>query len=449
MHDPGLQRPARPPVVENRGGAQEAVGNYDLTLPPVVRFGWGRLLELAEVVAALGSRGVFVVGRTSFIESGAEALVADVMRRAGIDWQVVASSVSEPTVEDTARVTSGLAACDLAGAVVVAVGGGATIDLAKAAAALAANVDPTRKPADRAAWNTFVVDHLEGVGKGLQIQRPPPPLVAVPTTAGTGAEATRNAVISCPQRGFKKSLRSPLMVPRAVIVDPQLTLSSPPRVAAASGLDAITQLVESFVCRRATPFTRAIAQSAIPGAMQALPVVVAAAGKQVGKVSSSGAEVHRCSSLAVVGGAGRAAREAMSHAALLSGIALANSGLGMAHGVAAALGVVCGVSHGEACSVMLPAAVRVNLECQGRRYAELERLMAPDAGRDDRTAAAAFLDRVERLCEAVGSPRRLSELGVTSSMLPRIAELSGGNSMRGNPLEMTTESVLQVLQSML
>lgn len=139
----------------------------------------------------------------------------------------------------------------------------------------------------------------------------------------------------------------------------------------------------------------------------------------------------------------------MSHAALLSGIALANSGLGMAHGVAAALGVVCGVSHGEACSVMLPAAVRVNLECQGRRYAELERLMAPDAGRDDRTAAAAFLDRVERLCEAVGSPRRLSELGVTSSMLPRIAELSGGNSMRGNPLEMTTESVLQVLQSML
>ncbi len=356
----------------------------------------------------------------------------------------------------------------------MAVGGGATIDLAKAAVALAANVDPTRKPVDRAAWDSFVVDHLEGVGKGLQILRPPPPLVAVPTTAGTGAEATRNAVISCPQRGFKKSLRSPLMIPRAVIVDPQLTLSSPPRVTAASGLDAITQLVESFVCRRATPFTRAIARSAIPGAMRALPVVVSSAQKRRLGTAIRGMEsdasgpdqahlqrpgdealdghatrCHPCGSHAGLSSAEQAARDAMSHAALLSGIALANSGLGMAHGVAAALGVVCGASHGEACSVMLPTAIAVNLECEGRRYAELERLLAPDAARDDPAAAAAFLRRVEQLCDAVGSPRRLSDLGVTSSMLPRIAELSGGNSMRGNPVEMTTDSVLHALQKIL
>ena len=422
------------PMAATAMAAVTSIGSYDLTLPPALRFGWGRLREIAEVVASLGKRALLIVGRTSFAESGAEAVVAEALVGAGIEWQVVAQSTAEPTVADVAAATRELARHDLDGAVVLAVGGGATIDLAKAAAALAANVDPAKLPADRGAWEQHVVDHLEGVGRQIPLRKPPLPLIAVPTTAGTGAEATRNAVISCPRRGFKKSLRSPLMVPRAVVVDPQLTLSSPPRVAAASGLDAITQLVESFVSRKATSVTRALARSAVAGAIQALPVVVQAAAGGRGRE---------------IGPSEQAACEAMSHAALISGIALANSGLGMAHGVAPALGVACGASHGEACAVMLPAAIRVNLEQEASGYAELERLLAPAASTDDRHAAEAFLQRVEALCETVGVPRRLAELGVEPSMLDWLAEHSGGNSMRGNPVAMTPATLRPLLAAML
>jgi len=433
MHDSCSQQAGGLPLAGGPGEPLMGVGGYDLTVPPAIRFGWGRLAELAEVIPSLGTRALLVVGRTSFAQSGAEAVLAERLPQAGIEWEVVARSASEPTVADAAAAASELAARDLDAAVVVAVGGGATIDLAKAAAALAANVDAAQPPRDRDAWEAFVVDHLEGVGRGLPIRRSPPPLVAVPTTAGTGAEATRNAVLSCPRRGFKKSLRSPLMVPRAVVVDPQLTCSSPPRVAAASGLDAITQLVESFVSCRATPVTRALAKSALAGALRALPGVVAASGPQKTPAVSQ---------------AEQAAREAMSHAALLSGIALANSGLGMAHGVAAALGIACGASHGEACAVMLPASIRVNLQQAASGYAELERLMTAAAPQDDLAAATCFLHRIEQLCDAVGGPRRLSAVGAEASMIPWLAENSGGNSMRGNPVEMTAERLQPVLEAM-
>lgn len=411
-----------------------SVGFYDLTVPPSIRFGWGRLAELPDAIKALGTRAVFVVGRNSFTESGGEKVVTESLQSAGIGWEVVARSTSEPTVSDVAAVANSLASCDLSGTVVIAIGGGATIDLAKAGAALAVCVDVANQPQDRDAWEALVVDHLEGVGRGLPLRNAPPPLVAIPTTAGTGAEATRNAVISCPRRGFKKSLRSSLMVPRAVIVDPQLTRSSPARVAAASGLDAITQLVESFVSRRATPVTRALARSGIAGALAALPVAVRAAGSPC----EADVSTHE-----------KAAHEAMSHAALLSGIALANSGLGMAHGVAAAVGIACGASHGEACAVMLPASIRVNLEQSASSYAELERMVAPEASPDDSIAAVSFLHRIERLCDAVCAPRRLSSLGVEASMISWLADNSGGNSMRGNPVEMRPASLKRILQDLL
>lgn len=408
---------------------------YDLSFPPSIRFGWGRLDELGEAIASLGDHALLVVGQQSFAASGAEACVAETLARAGLGWEVVARSAVEPTVIDVATAASDLFAEQRDGSVVVAIGGGATIDLAKAAAAIAANVDDTAASADTAAWEAVVVDHLEGVGRQLPIRHPPLPLIAVPTTAGTGAEATRNAVISCPHRRFKKSLRSPLMVPRGVIVDPSLTRSSPARVAAASGLDAITQLIEAFVTRAATPVPQAIARVAIAGAIRALPMVVRGARLRVGDTAVTAEE--------------RAALEAMSHAALLSGLALANSGLGMAHGVAAALGVACGASHGEACAVMLPTAIRVNLQERAASFAALERELAADASADDRLAAAAFLSRIEQLCDEVAVPRRLSQLGVTAAMLPWLSHNSGGNSMRGNPVEITPAMLQPLLEAML
>jgi alcohol dehydrogenase class IV len=390
---------------------------YDLVVPPSIRFGPGRASEIAAVAAGLGRTAWLVGGRRSLVESGLLATLERGLADAGLAARLVATAAGEPTVDQVAAAVAGLPRESRADAVVIAVGGGASLDLAKAVAALATNVPP-----DTFDFDAAVVDRLEGVGRGLAIDVPPLPVVAVPTTAGTGAEATRNAVISCPRRGFKKSMRSPLMVPRAAIVDPLLTLSCDRGTTAASGLDAITQLVESFVCRFARPVPRALAIEALPRALAALPTAV----EQPHDVS---------------------ARAAMAHAALLSGIALANSGLGMAHGVAAALGVECGTPHGLACAALLPVAVRVNLAAAEQDFAMLERAVAADASPVDREAAAAFAARIEALCDRVAVTRRLRDLGLARDRLRWLAENSGGTSMRGNPVELDPARLLPILEA--
>ena len=390
---------------------------YDLAVPPSIRFGPGRAAEIAAVAAGLGRTAWIVGGQRSLVMAGLlQRLEAD-LANLGRGVRLVATTAGEPTVDQVAAAVAGLPRDGRAEAVVIAVGGGAAIDLAKAIAALATNVPP-----DTADFDTAVVDRLEGVGRGLTIDVPPLPVVAVPTTAGTGAEATRNAVISCPRRGFKKSMRSPLMVPRVAIVDPRLTLTCDRGTTAASGLDAITQLVESFVCRFARPVPRALAIEALPRALAALPT-------------------------AVEHPADESARAAMAHAALLSGIALANSGLGMAHGVAAALGIECGTPHGLACATLLPVAVRVNLAAAERDFATLERAVAADASPGDREAAAAFATRIEALCDRVAVPRRLRDLGLARDRLGWLAENSGGTSMRGNPVELDPARLLPILEA--
>jgi alcohol dehydrogenase class IV len=242
----------------------------------------------------------------------------------------------------------------------------------------------------------------------------------VPTTAGTGAEATRNAVISCPARRFKKSLRSPLMVPRAVVVDPDLTAGCDRATVAAAGLDCITQLIESFICRVRRPLPRALVLEALPRAVRALPRVLAD--------PSDGA-----------------ARSAMSHGALLSGVALSNSGLGMAHGVAAALGVECGTAHGLACGLLLPVALAVNAAVAAADYASLERAIDSAASAVDAIAAAAFVARIEALCGVAGLPRRLSDVGLRRERIGWLAENSGGASLRGNPVELDPATLVGIL----
>lgn len=389
-------------------------GSYDMLVPPRIVFGAGRTAEVAGLVAEFGRAAWIVTGRSSGPASGGLDAVEQACRLAGIPTLRVATSAGEPTVDD---VTAALAALPSEGrkdAVIVAVGGGATIDLAKAVAALATNV-----PRDAADLDAAVIDHLEGAGRGLPISRLPLPLVAVPTTAGTGAEATRNAVISCPRRRFKKSMRSPLLVPRAAVVDPALTLSCSRDTTMASGLDCITQLIESFICRFRQPVPRALVLDALPRALVALPRVLAAP-------------------------ADLDARAALSHAALMSGIALTNSGLGMAHGVAAALGIECGTPHGVACAVMLPVALRVNEQVARGDLAMLERTLDPAAG-DDARAARAFMERIERLCLVAGTPQRLRDVGLAADRLGWLAEHSGGASMRGNPRELDAAALLPIL----
>jgi len=395
--------------------ASAGPGSYDFLVPPRIVFGAGRSAEIGAVVAALGRSAWLVVGGRSGAASGGIAAVEAACRANGLATRTVAVSSGEPTVDDVAAALATLPREGRDEAAIVAIGGGATIDLAKAVAALATNA-----PVDAADYDAVVVDHLEGVGRGLEITRPPLPLVAVPTTAGTGAEATRNAVISCPRRRFKKSMRSPLIVPRGAVVDPALTLSCGRETTAASGLDCITQLVESFICRFRQPLPRSLVLDALPRAVAALPRVLA-----------DPTDLD--------------ARAAMSHAALVSGIALTNSGLGMAHGVAAALGIECGTPHGVACALMLPVALRVNEPAVRADLALLARATDPDVCDDDANAAAGFIARIEGLCAAAGTPRRLRDVGLGRDRLDWLAEHSGGASMRGNPVHLDASTLRPIL----
>jgi alcohol dehydrogenase class IV len=392
------------------------LGAYDFVAPAITLFGAGRFAEVGTVAARFGRTAWLVTGSRGIAPCGGRDGVEAVLRGAGLDVAWIATARGEPTVADVAAAVVDLPAAGGRHPVIVAVGGGATIDLAKAVAALATNADPRAADIEQE-----VVDHLEGVGRGLPIRMPPLPLVAVPTTAGTGAEATRNAVVSCPRRGFKKSMRSPLLVPRAAVVDPVLTISCDRGVTAASGLDCITQLVESFVCRFRAALPRALVLDALPRALAGLPRVLADPADLAG-------------------------RAAMSHGALVSGLALTNSVLGMAHGVAAALGIECGTPHGVACALMLPVAVRVNRDACRADFAALERACDPDASTDDDEAATAFLARIDGLCAVAGTPLRLADVGLDRGRIGWLADNSGGASMRGNPVELTAGSLRAILE---
>ncbi len=222
-------------------------GGYDFFVPPRIAFGWGRRSEVGKIARTLGSRRAFVVaGSRTLAASGALDEIATVLAATGLEVVINSTASHEPEVADVDNLVAFLRAEHAGdGDVMIAVGGGSALDLAKAAGALATNGE-----------GASVVDYLEGVGRGLSIVHPPIPLLAMPTTGGTGTEATKNAVISSYDPPFKKSLRSDLMVPRAVLVDPELSVSVPAGITAACGMDAITQCIESYISRRAKPMAR-------------------------------------------------------------------------------------------------------------------------------------------------------------------------------------------------
>ncbi len=361
-------------------------------------FGWGKRTELGRLAAGLGRRALLLGG----------------LREAGIGVEAVATAHREPTIEDVDEAAQ--AVRDMSprpGDFVLGIGGGSAMDLAKAVAALATNAPGG------------VRDYLEGIGTGKTLSVDPLPLLAVPTTAGTGSEATRNAVISCSDPPCKKSLRSDKLIPAAVLIDPELTVSCPQEQTAWCGMDAITQLIESYVSKKSTPATDLLCLGSLRRAVDAIVT-------------------------AVEQPADRGAREALSFAAFCSGIALANSGLGMAHGVAAALGAVCDVPHGLACAVLLPIAMRTNhfaarekLNTLGRTLAPPERLPMLEGN----AAADAVIAQIEDLFEPLKIPSKLRDLGVRQEQIPELVVGSRGSSMNGNPREISEHELTQILEA--
>ena len=356
--------------------------------------GVGRAAELPGMVAGLGSRVLVCTGADPARHGG---LLAGLGLPA-----VVVTVAAEPTVE-LAR--AGVAAAREHGAdVVAAVGGGSVIDLAKAVAMLLGNGgDP--------------LDYLEVIGSGRKITQPAAPCVAVPTTAGTGAEVTANAVLASPAHGLKASLRSPLMIPRVALVDPELTVSCPPRVTAASGLDALTQCLEPLVSVRANPLTDGLAREGLRRA---------AAGLRA----------------AYADGSDLGARADMAMCSLLGGIALANAKLGAVHGLAGVIGGTAVVPHGVACAALLAPVAEANVRAlrSGQpggpalgRYAEAARLLTGES-------AASIGDGLTWIRETVSllAIPGLAAFGIGPQHADDVAaKAARSSSMQGNPVALT------------
>jgi alcohol dehydrogenase len=399
-------------------------------LPRLV-VGPGRVAELPAVVAGFGRRALLVTGARSFRESAAwDPLVAG-LGPAGIAWEHLAvAGEPSPEVVDEAVGARRAEPPD----VVVGIGGGSALDAAKAMAGLLRS-------------GTTTLDHLEGVGRGVPYPGPATPFVAVPTTAGTGSEVTKNAVLSgrlpgadgTPGSGapFKKSFRDEALVARAVILDPDLLAGCSPAVIAGDGMDALTQLLEAFTSTGASPFTDAIARAGLAAAAGALPAWHAAA------LAGAPAE------------ATLADRAGMSWAACCSGIALANAGLGAVHGIVAALGARFPVPHGMGCGLLLVATTRANVAALAARapgspalarYAEAGRILAgrPDLADDE--ALVSLLDELSALDEALFMPS-LGDYGMTEHDIPAVVGDSRGSSMRTNPVVLEDAEIAGILEA--
>lgn len=387
---------------------------YEFFAPRHIVFGWGHRRQVGMLAKTLGRRAFVVSGSRTLNSNGVMDELCATLKSAAVQPVRLTTISREPEVDDVDNTVKQLLSEQPGpGDLILAVGGGSAIDLAKAVSAMTTNRE-----------GASVKDYLEGVGRGLSITVPPLPVLAMPTTAGTGTEATKNAVISSYEPAFKKSLRSPLMVPQVVLVDPELSVSVSPETTACTGMDAITQLIESYISRRARPIPQALC---LQGLELAIPAIAEA----------------------VNDGRSQSARTSMAHAALLSGMALANSGLGMAHGVAAALGVHARVPHGLACAVMLPVAMRVNAEANRPAVARLGRLFVPGSNNwPDVEAAQAAVDFIRDLCLQIDIPQRLSDIGVQADQLPAIVQSSRGNSMSGNPRDLSDAELLQILEDM-
>lgn len=388
--------------------------NYDFFAPPRIHFGWDRFQEVGTLATSLGTRALIISGSRSLESNGVIDELKALLHRAGITSEHIRTISHEPEVTDVDHVTNILQHHSRGeGDFLIGIGGGSGIDLAKACSAMITNRE-----------SETVLDYLEGVGQGLQLKAKPLPLLAIPTTAGTGSEATKNAVISSYAPAFKKSLRAAEMIPDLILCDPRLACSVPPEITARTGMDAITQLIESYISCRAQPLPQALSLQGLKLAIPALP-------------------------LAVEDGSSRPGREGMAHAALLSGIALANAGLGMAHGVAPALGTHCRIPHGLACAIMLPPTLKANREVCETQYAEIARHLTPGLTLSDAEAADALIEQIQALNDRIGIPRNLSELGVTSAQIPDLVASSRGNSMRGNPREIADEELTRILLGLL
>jgi len=383
--------------------------NFDFSTATQIRFGAGVINTLGIEAVKLGKRALLVIN----CPGADSSKIKNLLNQAGIDLFII-EVCAEPTIDfvslgiEKARNEK----CDL----VISFGGGSAIDTGKAIAAMLAN------PGE-------LIDYLEIVGKGQSIKLPAKPFIAIPTTAGTGSEVTKNAVIAVPDRQIKVSLRSSFMLPYLALVDPELTYSLPPSVTASTGMDALTQVIEPFVTKKANGMVDIFCRDGMIRAARSLRK-------------------------AFINGNDARAREDMAMTSLLGGLSLANAGLGAAHGFAAPIGGMFKAPHGAVCAILLPRVVSMNVKALKERepwnpvlmrYIEIAQILtgSNNALIDDGIIWLADL------CTFLGIPA-LSSYGVTFGDLTALVERSAvASSMQANPIPLTKLEMMQILEQLL
>lgn len=379
--------------------------NFELSVPEKIIFGKGSLARLGRLVSGFGNRALIVHGANPDRARSVEGLLAK-------STTTLYPVRNEPSIEDITKGAEEAKAREVT--FVIGIGGGSVIDAAKAISGLTTNTGD-------------ILDYLEVIGRGNPLTKAGLPCVAIPTTAGTGAEVTRNAVIASLEHRVKVSLRSPFLLPRIALVDPELTYSLPLQVTLATGLDALTQLIEPLVSSRANPATDGLCREGIRRVARSLPAVV-----QNGKDFT--------------------AREEMALASLFGGLALANAGLGAVHGFAGPIGGMFNAPHGLICGILLPFVVDANIHALRLRapdsaalgrYDEIGRLLtgSPDAVATD---GLAWLTNVSTTLKVP----TLSSLGIPKEAIPEIASKAAkASSMKANPIELTSPELEAILEA--
>lgn len=368
-------------------------------------FGPGAARQVGPPAAEMGRRAFVVTGRS--IERANPLL--EQLKERRIEY-ITFSVPAEPT---TTIVKQGVElARRSASQMVISIGGGSVLDAGKAIAAMLTNAGPLE-------------DYLEVIGLGKPITEDPAPHIAIPTTAGTGAEVTRNAVLGVPDHRIKVSMRSTMMLPDLAIVDPELTYSMPPALTAATGLDALTQLIEAFVSNKANPLTDCLCREGL-----------ARAGRSLRAAYQDGGSKN--------------AREDMALASLFGGLALANAGLGAVHGFAGPLGGMMGAPHGAICAALLLYVTQANIEALQKRGAGSAALLRYDEVASILTCrtganAAAGLEWVQDLCAAL-RVQPLTQFGLKEQDFPQVvAKAQKSSSMKGNPVTLAAGELTQIL----
>lgn len=372
-------------------------------------FGNGTFREVAPIAAEMG-KSVFVITDTRI--NSAQSLFEQ-LKKHNIKY-ITHNAEGEPTTISAMEAVeqSRLADCDL----VIGLGGGSVIDTGKVVAAMLTN-------------SGKIEDYLEVVGLGKPLTETPAPYIAIPTTAGTGAEVTRNAVLAVEQHDIKVSMRSPLMLPRLAVVDPELTVSMPPAVTASTGLDALTQLMEAYVSNKANPLTDGICRRGLTHAARSLR-----------KAYENGDDIT--------------AREDMSIASLFGGLALANAKLGAVHGFAGTLGGMFHAPHGVICASLLPAVMQANVQAlQSRspdspalqRFDEIAQILTGSAN----ARAKEAVEWINDICRALNVPS-LADIGLKESDFDTVIQnAKNSSSMKGNPIMLSDEELMCILKQSL